>query len=225
MLGWKRARDLLLTGTTRVGSLVLPHQKGSTGIKVDYNNPAYTWRDLEGPIRPKATGAGSPTLTAFRGNIREFAFAANDIVDMTFHWPHDWVPGSDAFIHLHWGHNGTNISGQFQVTYRHAWSKGHNQSDIPSDTSLVHTIPAASLTAVPQHRHRIDEIQLSASSPTASQINTNDLEPDGLLEISMITNEIPTITGGAAKPFIFYCDIHYLSTNVGTKNRAPNFWT
>lgn len=60
-----------------------------------------------------------------------------------------------------------------------------------------------------------------AASPSASQIDTDTLEADGLLKISSIVSSLPTVTGGDL--FIEYIDIHYQSSNVGTKNKAPNF--
>jgi hypothetical protein len=218
------AYDRLLTNVQRVQSLVLPNRRGN-GIRVNHLNPSYTWRDLEGPIRPKATGAGSPALAVWRGNIRDYSFAANDIVDCTYHIPHDWVFGSDLYIHIHWGHNGTAISGSLVVDYRHSYAKGHDQAEFPADTTLTQTILTPDIATVPRYRHRIDEIQLSSISPSASQIDTNDIEVDGLLDISIKVTTIPTITGGTVnKPFIKYVDIHYLSTNVGTLNKAPDFY-
>ena len=223
---FKGMKDALLPGWVRAGGLILPSGKGESGIKVNHNKPQYTWRDLEGPIRPKATGAGSPTLATVRGNIRDYAFAANDIVDLTYHWPHDWVPGTDVFIHIHWVHNGTTITGDLVANYRWSWSRGHNQDLVPDDKSLVHTI-STNLTSYPQYQHTISEIQLSANSPTSgagiNQIDNDNLEVDGLLEISLIVTGVPTL-GGGGKLFITYVDIHYLSTNIGTVSKAPAFY-
>jgi hypothetical protein len=216
--------DPQFKGNVRSDSLILPHRRGESGIKINHNSPQYTWRDLEGPIRPKATGAGSPALAVFRGSIREFAFAENDIVDMTFHMPHDWVPGSDLFFHMHWAHNDTAIDGNFRAQLRHAFSKGHNQELVPAEKTLNCYTDGVTLATVPRYSHRINEWQLSSSSPDATQIDTDDLEVDGLLECSLIVTAIPTSSGGAGKPFIFFADIHYLSTNIGTSNKAPNFY-
>ena len=35
---------------------------------------------------------------------------------------------------------------------------------------------------------------------------------------------LPTF-GGSGKLFIHTCDIHYQSTNIATKNKAPNFYS
>ena len=93
---------------------VFPKTSG-IGIKVDENSPTFGWRDIVGQIVPRGTGTPAPAFTAFRGGrVMAYAFQANDIIDnITFHIPHDYVPGTDMYIHAHWGHNGTAISGNF----------------------------------------------------------------------------------------------------------------
>jgi len=188
------------------------------GIQVD---ETWSWRDLEGPIKPKAGGAGSPTWTTWSGNIKEWAFVVNDIVDTKFHWPHDWVPGTDIYIHVHWSHNGTAISGTFTMDHRHKWGKGHGQSAYDAEKTISTTVSVTNIAGHPALTTFITEVQLSAASPSASQIDTDNLEADGLLKISSILSAKPTITGGSL--FVEYIDIHYQSSNVGTKNKAPNF--
>ena len=84
-----------------------------------------------------------------------------------------------------------------------------------------------SITGTPRYRHRIDEIQLSSKTPTAEQLNTADLEIDGLI-IGSLTMGIPTNSFSGGTPdeavYIFTIDLHYQSTGIGTKNKAPNFY-
>ena len=73
----------------------------------------------------------------------------------------------------------------------------------------------------------IAEIQLSAASPTASQIDTDDLEVDGLIlcRTYLSANNITVSGGGVPDPFLHFVDIHYQSTGIPTKNKAPNFYS
>jgi hypothetical protein len=192
------------------------------GIRVGGTATSFPWRDLEGPIRPKDTGVGKPTLSTYRAPIRAFSFIANDIVDLEFHWPHDWVPGTDVYIHTHWSHTGTNITGSLVLEYSWSFAKGHNQSVFPAATTLTHTVGSLSLAGYPQYQHIISETQLSAATPAAGQIDTDNLEVDGLLLMSLTPTTIPTITAGSL--FIHYVDIHYQSSNIGTKQKSPNFY-
>jgi hypothetical protein len=208
------------------GNLILPKTSGY-GIKVDTAAPTYGWKDLLGSVIPKTTGVGSPTLTAFRGgNVRAYSFAAGEDYDGAFHIPHDWAPGTDLYWHVHWLHNGTAISGNLVLNWYFTYAKGHNQANYPAEINVTQTISTPDIATVPQYRHRIDEFQLSAASPSASQLDTDDIEVDGIIQFHMDATTIPTITGGTPnKPFIFYIDLHYQSTNMPTKQKAPNFYS
>lgn len=278
--------------------LVFPKTSG-VGIKVDTTTPTYPWFDLFADVYPKTTGAGSPVLTTFNANIRFFAYTAGDDGEVNFHIPHDYVPGSDVYFHIHWAHNGTAISGQLETQMDAIYAKGHNQANFGIPVTTKINVSTPDVATVPQYRHRIDEIQLSASggliNPAAPNITINAssstltaasaffsandvnksvtiigagpaggnletvisaftsstqvtllnsasttvttqpnfrwrvidsslLEPDGVLCIHYDVNTIPTITGGSNRVFIMFVDLHYQSTGIGTKQKAPNFY-
>lgn len=181
------------------------------------------WKDLIGHVSPKATGAGAPTRTLYRGNIYDFAFAVNDQVDFSFHMPHDYKPGTDLYLHTHWSHNGTNISGTLTSTFYISYAKGHNQVVWPAEVVPTLTDSSLSLVAAPQYRHMLTEVQLSATSPSATQIDTDDLEPDGIILATMKVTSLPTVTGGSL--FIHFADLHYKACYLGTVNKAPTFYS
>lgn len=210
-----------------VGGLMIPKTSG-LGLKVDSTGtPTFPWMDLIGDITPKTSGAGAPTLAAFRGgNVRSFFYSAGDDGDAVFHVPHDYVPGSDMFLHLHWAHNGTAISGNLVVDFYLTYAKGHNQANFAAEVNRTLTVSTPDIATVPQYRHRVDETQITAASPAASQIDSDIIEVDGLILVRFETTTIPTITGGTTnEPAFFTLDIHYQSTGVGTKQKAPDFWT
>lgn len=207
-------------GGTLTGSISLPKTSG-VGIQVD---GAYGWRDLVGNVIPRSTGLNAPVLKTFINNIRLVAYSAGDIGDIAFHVPHDYVPGTDMYLHVHWSHNGTAISGTFQTDFTVTYAKGFAQSvfHTPITTSL--TISSLSIATSPQYTHRIDEIQLSAAGST-SLLNSSQIEVDGLILVTYVVNTIPSISGGdSTTPFIMSIDIHYQSTGVATKNKAPSFY-
>ena len=48
---------------------------------------------------------------------------------------------------------------------------------------------------------------------------------DGVIKVAMKVITVPTITGGSvAEVFVATADCHYQSSNLGTKQRAPNFY-
>jgi len=182
------------------------------------------WRDIIGKVIPKSTGAGSPTRAAYiGGQIGQYAFIANDVYDMEFHIPHDYVIGTDIYFHIHWSHNGTSISGNAVFDIYHTYTKGHNQSVFPAEKNLTITYNTTDITTTPRYRHRVDEVIMSGESATATLMDRDDIEPDGLVLATVKLTTLPTI-GGGGKLFIHTCDIHYQSDNLGTKNKAPIFY-
>lgn len=226
-LGTNSAEVLRLRNATKdvelaTGNLVLPKTSG-VGIKVDPASPSYGWRDLICAIDPKATGGGSPSRVVYRGTIYGYSFIAGDVADFDgFHIPHDYVPGTDLYVHVHWSHNGTAIAGTaaFEVTMTYA--KGHNQANFPAEVTQTITVATPDIATVPQYRHRVDEVKASQAGGSATLHNTTDIEVDGLLlgYIKIIT--LPTITGGNL--FIHTVDLHYQSMNMATKNKSPSFY-
>jgi hypothetical protein len=212
------------------GSAVVPinlvvDKASGEGIKVDLASPTYPWHDIIGNIAPKATGAGSPTRRQYAGgNVYDWSFALNDVCDFVFHIPHDYVPGSNLYIHAHWSHNGgTSISGNAQFTFYHQYAKGHNQANFSAEKNVVATYATTNITTTPQYRHRIEEIQLSTPGGSASMLDSSAIEVDGIIIGQIKLTSLPTITTGYL--FIHTLDIHYQSTNIGTKQKAPPFWT
>jgi len=216
--------DGVVTSGIFGGSIELTKSAG-TGIKVGPYPSTYCWRDIIGKVIPKATGAGSPTRAVYMGGqLGQYAFVANDAYDMEFHIPHDYVPGTDIYIHVHWSHNGTSISGNAVFDFYHSYAKGHNQANFSAEKNLTITYATTDITTTPQYRHRIDEVIMSGASATATLMDRDDIEPDGLILMTVKLTTLPTI-GGGGKLFIHTADIHYQSTNFGTKQRAPDFYT
>jgi len=199
--------DLVMTGNMYVADDSLP------------------WKDLIGDIIPKTSGVGAPTLGTWRTQTRWYHYTAGDDGDIVFHIPHDWAPGTDLFVHVHWGHNGTNISGSFVLNLYSSYAKGHAQANFASEKNVTITVPSLNITNTPQYRHRTDEVQLSTDGGSATLLDTALIEPDGIVLMHFDATTIPTITGGTAEPFIFAIDLHYQSNHVGTLNRIPDFYT
>jgi len=209
-------KDLQLTG-----GLVVP-KTAATGIKVDTTTPTFGWADMIGYIT-NAGGAAKPTRTAYIGGIDQFLFAAGDESILEFHIPHDYVPGTDIYLHVHWSHISTIVTGgTLTFTAESSYSKGHDQAAFSSP--VTGTFAGAASTV--QYQHIISETQYSASAPAGLQLDTDDLEPDGLIlvRLEMTTNDI-TSSGAVPSPFIHFVDIHYQTNGVmGTKDKAPSFY-
>jgi hypothetical protein len=214
------------TAIAAAGTWVIDKASGS-GIKVDTASPTYAWRDIEGQILPDQQGANAPTLGAFiGGSVRRYFFSNGDKCDCEFHIPHDYVPGTDLYLHYHWSHNGTDISGSQNVTMTYTYAKGHRQAVYTAEKSTVFTDGDLNIVSYPRYGHFITENKITTAGGSASLIDTALIEVDGVLAVNLTQGTIPTITGGSiAEPVIFFIDLHYQSSNIGTKNKAPGFYS
>ena len=225
--------DLTVGGDVTVGGdqylsgyLVFPKAEGS-GIKVDLSSPTYPWRDLIGEITTRGLG-NDPTFAVYQGSLRQYQFSNVAVREcyVNFHIPHDYVPDSDLFVHVHWSQIVVDTGGggggpgdakwQFEVMY----SAGHDQAPFSNPITLF-VIQTASST---QYQHLIAEVQLSAAAPTASQLDSNDIEPDGVIVLRMFRDPADGSDTLDVAPFVHYVDIHYQSTSIGTKQKAPDFY-
>jgi hypothetical protein len=200
------------------------------GILVDIDAPTFGWRDIVGQITPRANGGTAPTLTACRGgSVLSYAYQVNDWIDqIVFHMSYDYVPGTNICIHVHCGQNGTAIAGNFILQIYALWCKGFNQPNQIFEAEVTPNISetVTSVSTHPRWGHFISEIQLSNAGGDSTHIDVSKLEVDGIFLISAKVINIPTITGSASSnlPFIFTLDLHYQSTNIATKAKAPNFY-
>lgn len=203
--------------------LTLPKTSGK-GIKVDNTTPTFGFRDILGDQFTKNIGATKPTLTTYNGAVQAFQFGVGDEAFMTFHIPHDYVAGTPIFLHIHWSHIGTLVTGG-TVTFKATsiLAKGHNQQAFQSTPSVGTFNGTASTT---QYQHILSEVLFSDGTPTGIEVDTDNLEPDSVIEMTfeVDANDITVSSGGVPDIFVHFVDIHYQSTNIATKDKAPDFY-
>ena len=202
---------------------VFPKDK-NVGIQIDTASPDWGWHDLMamGFIDPNSVN--QPTFATYRGGISEFQFSEGDEMLARFHLPHDYAPGTDMLIHVHCSHNSTLVTGG-SVTFgwEVSYSKGHNQAAF-SDPVFI----TVSQSANPiQYQHIVAETAQSISGGSATQLNCDYLEVDGVIisRFYVDSNDLTVSGGGVPDPFIHFVDVHYQSTGLPTKQKAPDFWT
>lgn len=210
-------------GVTYITSHVVFKKTSGNGIKVDTTTPTFGWADLQGNVT-NSKGATKPTEATYRGGITEFEFSAGDDAEIEYHIPHDYVLGTDIYLHVHWSHIGALVTGGNLIfTVESSYAKGHNQAAFSAPVTGTFTDTASTT----QYQHIVSETQYSASTPTGLQIDTDTLEPDGiiLMRFEVTTNNITVSGGGVPDPFIHHIDVHYQTTGlIGTKQKAPDFY-
>jgi len=211
------ARTSLGLGTLALQStdnLTLDKTSG-VGIKVDPATPTFGWRDIISSIEVRGSGANDPTFAVYTGtSLRAYSFSASSMKEVffTFHMPHDYVPGTDIYFHAHWSNaaavpNTGNVVWGFEYTF----AKGFGQQAFPATTTV--TVTAA--CPATRYMHNISE---------TTAVTIAGLEVDGMLLIRGYrdaTNAADTCTDAV---FLHTMDIHYQSSNMATKNKAPNFY-
>ena len=206
----------------KIKNIVIDKASGS-GIRVDRSEPTFGFADILGDQFSKNTGATKPVLTVYNGVINAWRFSASDEAFVSYHIPHDYVAGSDLFLHIHWSQiSTTNTGGTLDFKYTAIYSKGHAQAAF-NGTPIVKTFTSADAGSTRYLQH-ITEIQLSATSPVAGeQFDSDDLEPDGVIELTFevdINNLTDSVT--VTDPFVHFIDLHYQTTGViGTKGKVP----
>lgn len=209
---------LVVVGDTKSTTLTLD-KANTSGIKIDTTTPTWGWADIIGKLNVRNIGATSPSFNTYQGGLRQYQFTVNDEEYVEFHIPHDYVPGTDIYIHAHWSHASASVtSGSVTWGFEVSNAKGFNQAAF--STPITTTIAQTASTT--QYQHMVAEVQLSAASPSASQLNTTALEVDGLIMVRVYLSA--NSMNGTPEPFLHMVDIHYQSNCVATKNKAPNFY-
>lgn len=199
--------NIIMSGTT------------GEGIEVDITTPTFGWQDMISSIKIRGIAATDPSYAIYRNGIRGYQFALNDIVWNEFHILHDYVPSTDLYIHVHWSHTSAaittgSVTWSFEITY----AKGHDQAPFPA----TKTITVTQNGSTTQYQHMIAEVAFTAATADATHFDRDDIEIDGLVLVK--TELTANSLNAATDPFVHFIDIHYQTTNIGSKNKAPNFY-
>jgi hypothetical protein len=208
------------------GNLVLLKTSGK-GIRIDLTTPTFGWRDLLGDVSIKTTGANDPDYNNYAAlGIYRYQFKNNIVTEIfnDYHMPHDFVPGTEVFVHIHWSQTTVDTGGLAAAPGNAKWyfdanySKGHDRGAFPAGVTTVSAVQTASGTI---RKHMLAEVQLS----TGGQIGGQDLEPDGVVTVRTYRDASDGADTLDQRPWVHHVDIHYQTTNIGTKQKAPDFYT
>lgn len=172
----------------------------------------YGWHDMLGEVRVRGVPATDPTWAIISGSVFSgYKFSVNDTVWIPFHVPHDYVPGTDIYIHTHWLQDGTDTN-TVKWEYSLAYASGYGRGNFPLASPIVVTSELAASGIA--HDHMISE---------SIGITVPGMEVDGFIKVRLrrVTNGG---TDNADSIFVDTADIHYLSNSRPTKNRNYNFY-
>lgn len=189
------------------------------GIQVDESSNSWPWVDYLGQIIIRGVAATDPSYAIYRGNLRQYQFSVGEYVEISFHILHDYVEGTDAYIHAHWSHNSASVvSGSVTWSFEIWYAKGHDQAAFPASKTITVTQNASTT----QYQHMIAEVAWTNDGGDATHYDRADLETDGI--VIMLVQLTANTMSAATDPFLHLADMHMQSTGIGTKNKAPNFY-
>lgn len=189
----------------------------------EYQDALDCWADLIGKIETRGN-AQSPVLANYFGNNTWFEYNcntggnANTIMYFSYHLPHDYIPNTDIFFHVHHSVNATGLTGNIYFQLQAFYGK--------SGSALNSSTASFTITQAVQGRyvHTVSEKQMANSGGTGGLLDTSLLETDALIFVVLtIQNNNANYTlSDKSKLFIHQADIHYKSI-VGTKNKVAPF--
>lgn len=176
---------------------------------------SWGWRDLLGTIQVLGTSYNDPAFLSYgTSSTRQFQFSSlvyNEIV-ISYHIPHDYVPGTPIHLHMHWSDaEPLQASGSVVWAFDIMYAKGHGQAPF----SPIGIYTATQTNPEVQYQHMVAE---------TGEITIPELEIDGIV-IVRIYRDIFNPNDTLMDPvFGHMADIHYRSNSLATKNKAPNFY-
>ncbi len=200
---------------TNGGQLVLPKTTGY-GIKVDTATPTFGYRDMLGQLIVRGSGANDPAWSAYGATAQyAYSFSAGTMQQFwtVFHVPHDYVPGTDIYLHIHWS-NGAAVPNTGNVIwgFEYSFAKGYNQEAFPAST----TVTVTQACPATRYQHNIAE---------TTAITIAGMEVDGLIMVRVYRDAAAVGDTCTDAVFGHMCDMHYQSTGMATKNKNYPFYS
>lgn len=203
-----------LAGAAFTGSIVLP-KSTNTGIQVDPTIPTWGWRDMVAEINARGTGTNDPAFSVYTGTnfyLHSFSATVMQQVWCVFHIPHDYVPGTDIYLHTHWSNAAaTPNTGNVVWGFEYSYAKGHNQAAF----SAGQTVTVTQACPATRYWHNIAE---------TAAVTISGMEVDGLLMVRVYRDAAALGDTCTDAVFLHTADVHYQSTNMATKNKSPSFY-
>lgn len=221
-----RPIDALSDVSIAQGNLVHGQAPTWNASTAQFENSVLVWKDLIGTFDVRSGGGATPyTIYQYdtAGNFWEYATTdgVNKISQafLSYHVPHDWLPGTDMFIHLHLSTTATTTNTCAFVVRAGVAQSG---SSIPELTTIG-TITKTFAGANDIRRHYVVEIPLTG----IGLIDLNDMDIDSIIFVQLYYQRGANgdNMGNTEKTFLHFMDIHYQGdgTLTGTVNRVAPF--
>jgi hypothetical protein len=158
-------------------------------------------------------GSTGPSLTTFRGNIKLGAFTGTgSTVQELFgalHIPHNYVAGTDIYLHIHWSHIIASPTGNVNWKMDYSIARGFGFEAFPAPTTIDLTQAAGA-----QYNHHIIE---------STAITGTNIEVDTLVLLRIYRDPADVLDTFANDAYFLRADAHIQVDNRATKEKTRPF--
>ena len=190
-----------------------------------YQSDYLGWKDLTSDLVARG-GTSAPTFNQVgTSGFYAYEFTGNQLKEIysNFHVLHDYAPGTDVYIHMHWLMGASGVGGQtVQWFFQAAYAKGYNQGAFNIQTPVnVNVITATS--GLPIYEHMISEVQLSNNGGSGGLLNSANLQTDGIIMVHAWRNGAGGSDSWNNSAWGLYMDLHYQVRKNSTLNKNYPF--
>jgi hypothetical protein len=191
------------------------------------------WKDLNGQIETKSAGANAAAFAVYRGTGWAYEFDNVRLREafIVYHVPHDYVPGTDMYVHAHWSQIVVDTGGPAGVPGNCKWSFdiSHAKSfGIPGGAADAFRAPKTTSViqqgSTTQYGHMLAEVQFTSHDGSATLFEHSEFEIDGVLMLRVYRDAGDASDTLNQSAFLHFVDIHYQSLIGGTPKRVPPFY-
>lgn len=178
---------------------------------------AYVWDDLIQSFVVKSTnGLNNPTFGSWGGNMQGLLFSPSEMnqVWADYHISHKYAMNTNVFPHIHWLPT-TTATGVVRWGVEYRYAKGHGQQafSTPVTFYMEHTITSNSF-----------ETHFVTEASNEQSFGAGVLEPDTAIKIRFFRDAAHANDTYPDPVHAWQGDLHYQIGQLGTRNKAPNFF-
>lgn len=189
--------------------LRLPSGEGAD-YSYDCDVPTSGYNDLSGDVVVRFTGPTSPSFNVFKNAMRAYEFVGTGTavreLQVNYHIPHTYKPGTGIFFHVHWSPSAAAPAGN--ITWHFEYMVGKAFGDPFSNATTV----TVTTTMPAQYVHKITEI------PTAV-LDSGAIEVGSLVLLRLYRDAGAATDTSTDSAFVFYVDVHFVAWKFGTLDR------
>ena len=190
----------------------------------NYQNQNLLWKDLIGYIEnPTGNPTDPPGYTVFRTPHYSYSMRSTGPTKMyfKFHPNHDWEPGLDFDLHLHFATNAAAETGL--ASFNPTVSIAQIDGIFPVSTVLA-PIQHTFIGAGDQFKHKVIEVPFGRPGGGANLVDSDLVDVDSIIMLEIEYDDAVSTVAANDQIFVFQSDIHYQSYgSLGTFSKNPPF--